>query len=238
MLASGLGHPEEAIPDMRRPDARSRNIRSPEGVLFRLQVSSYSIEPAVSSRSTNLFPKDAHRLTLAEEGIENGPKVPFVGFFLLLASFTEWLAGARGCPNRSSCWPAGKSEGKGPATDSGEPMALRARFDFGTLHLPNVPPVDGISLDLTSLDEVSQPVRCVAVQLVEVDHDARLSGKRGKPSLASLAYRSIRSSRPGSIPGGGIFAIAKSMPMGKPRSISSWQSRQIRRPTCRAFRHR
>jgi hypothetical protein len=44
----GVGHPEQPLADVRRADARSRKISSPDGVALRLQVSVYSGEPAVS----------------------------------------------------------------------------------------------------------------------------------------------------------------------------------------------
>jgi hypothetical protein len=72
----GVGHPEQPLPDVRRADARSRQIRSPEGVALRLQVSPYSIEPFVSKFACNLLPKEAVRATLADEGGQNRPKVP------------------------------------------------------------------------------------------------------------------------------------------------------------------
>lgn len=70
---------------MRRPRACSRQIRSPEGVARRFQVSTHSIEPLVSSTACNLFPKDAVRETLADEGSENRPEVARVFFALAFA---------------------------------------------------------------------------------------------------------------------------------------------------------
>jgi hypothetical protein len=61
LLALGLGHEPESLPDMRSPDARSRDTDCPEGVTFTFQVILNKVEPAVVNRCINLFTKDDWR---------------------------------------------------------------------------------------------------------------------------------------------------------------------------------
>jgi hypothetical protein len=48
-LASGVGHPEKALSDVRRPRARSAQIGGPDCISHTFQVSTYSGEPFASS---------------------------------------------------------------------------------------------------------------------------------------------------------------------------------------------
>src|SRR5690606_30346224 len=48
-FATGVGHPEKPLPDVRRADARSAQIGGPDGISHCFQVSSYSGEPFTSS---------------------------------------------------------------------------------------------------------------------------------------------------------------------------------------------
>jgi hypothetical protein len=41
-LASGVGHPPQSLPDVRRADARSANIGGPAGISQVFQISAYS----------------------------------------------------------------------------------------------------------------------------------------------------------------------------------------------------
>jgi hypothetical protein len=69
--ALGVGQPdgteEQTLPDVRRPDARSAQIRSPDGVALSFQVSANSVEPREAVRARNLLPKDDDRRALADE---------------------------------------------------------------------------------------------------------------------------------------------------------------------------
>tara|TARA_Y100000310_G_scaffold266349_1_gene277811 strand:- start:219 stop:464 length:246 start_codon:yes stop_codon:yes gene_type:complete len=44
-LASGVAHPEQPLSDLRRADARSRQIARCDGVTKLLQIKAYSLEP-------------------------------------------------------------------------------------------------------------------------------------------------------------------------------------------------
>jgi hypothetical protein len=142
---------------MRRADARSRKIRSPEGVAFRLQVSAYSIEPAQSVSAANLFPKEAVRATLADEGKPCRPEMAFVRFSRSLARCREGLAGARACPNRPICWPAGELQGVVPSSDSGEEMAAGKAFEVFCFDIDNAPFVNGPWSNKVSGNQLTEP---------------------------------------------------------------------------------
>jgi len=62
-----VGHEVNPLPDVRRPDAASREIDRPAGVVHLLHFSEKSIEPTDSNRRTNLFSKDDCRAALADE---------------------------------------------------------------------------------------------------------------------------------------------------------------------------
>jgi hypothetical protein len=58
----GVGHPdgteEQPLSDVRSPDARSAQIRSPDGVALSFQVSANNVEPREASPARNLLSKD------------------------------------------------------------------------------------------------------------------------------------------------------------------------------------
>jgi len=56
--ATGVGHPEKSLPDVRSALARSAQIGGPESISHRLHVSAYSGEPFTSVLDRNLFSKD------------------------------------------------------------------------------------------------------------------------------------------------------------------------------------
>jgi len=58
---------------MRRTEARSANIRRPNGVTRSFQVSLYKVEPSKSVLARNLLAKHDVRLALADEVIERWP---------------------------------------------------------------------------------------------------------------------------------------------------------------------
>jgi hypothetical protein len=53
-----VGHPVEALSDVRRADARSAQICRPDGVARRFKVSLYKVEPHEAVRACNLLAKD------------------------------------------------------------------------------------------------------------------------------------------------------------------------------------
>jgi hypothetical protein len=103
-----VGHPVKSLPDMRRTDARSAQIGTPDSISQRFQVSAYSGEPYAAILACNLLSKDNWRAALFNEASHLGPKVSFVGLSLALSCCAKGLAGAATSPNRDTCGPSGE----------------------------------------------------------------------------------------------------------------------------------
>jgi hypothetical protein len=78
--------------------------------------------------------------------------VTFVFISKLFSSGAKGLAGARSCPNRSSCRPSGELKCKRPSADAGEEVTLGILgefmwFDFGYAALIHDPIGDVALLD-------------------------------------------------------------------------------------------
>lgn len=115
---------------MRRADARSAQIRGPDGIAQSFQVCTYSGEPFASKFARNLFAKRDCSFAEGDKIPEDGPEMARVGFARLPARATEGLAGTGAGPNRSGVWPAGQAQGETPPSDSGEEMLLCESGDF------------------------------------------------------------------------------------------------------------
>ena len=63
----GVGHEEQSLSDVRRTDARSAEIDSPDGVVRCFQVSVNKVEPTEAVLARNLFSKHRCRLALPDE---------------------------------------------------------------------------------------------------------------------------------------------------------------------------
>ena len=109
---------------MRRPDARSAQIGTPEGISQCLHVSLYSGEPRPASLASNLFAKDDWREALANEAAHFGPEVSGVVRSGTFAGDGEGLARTTSGPNRFLCWPSGELEGMAPSSYACEKMNL------------------------------------------------------------------------------------------------------------------
>lgn len=90
----GVGHPEEALSDVRCPDAVCAQYSRPDRVAIRFQVCRYSIEPVEANRLRNLFPKDSLRMELGDKPTKDGPEVAIIACAFSLACGAEWLAWA------------------------------------------------------------------------------------------------------------------------------------------------
>ena len=119
-----FGNKPQSLPDVRRPDARSRQTDRPDGVAFSFQVIRNKVEPPVGHRAFNLLTKDDWRAALADELIPRRPKMAGIGAASLGASGREGLAGTRACPNRSVIGPSRESESVTPTADPGKEVAL------------------------------------------------------------------------------------------------------------------
>jgi len=108
---AGVAHPVQSLSDMRRADARSAQIRRPDGVTRSFQVSENNVEPLEASWARNLLSNDDCRAELADESEELGPEVPRVLELRLLAGRGEGLAGTRAGDDRAVVGPPRPAEG-------------------------------------------------------------------------------------------------------------------------------
>jgi len=81
---------------------------------------------------------------------------------------TEWLTGARACPNRSVVGPPGETEGEAPAPDAREEMALGVAAEIVGSHVNNASLVNVAWRDVSGVDEVAEPLGGIGVNLVVV----------------------------------------------------------------------
>jgi len=107
---------------MRRADARSRQIGTPDGISQVLQVSAYSGEPFTSILARNLLSKDRWRAALGDECVKSGPEVSAIGMTKPASCARKRLTGTACCPDFAT--PSGKPESVRPAADTGEEMAF------------------------------------------------------------------------------------------------------------------
>jgi len=138
-LAFGVGHPEKALPDVWRADARSAQIGGPDGISQVFQVSTNSGEPFAAKRARNLLSKDRCRAALGDEAVKSGPEVAFVGMALALSRARKRLTGTGACPDWTVVVPSGKAERQGPSANSGEEMALSVFLDIVDLDISDAP---------------------------------------------------------------------------------------------------
>jgi hypothetical protein len=107
--AFGDGHEVKPLPDVRRTDARSAQIRRPDGVTRTFQVSLNKVEPLESVRVRNLLTKNDCRPALLNESEPGGPEVSVIVEAFLAAGSRERLTRARTCPHRQIVGPASEA---------------------------------------------------------------------------------------------------------------------------------
>lgn len=93
----------------------------------------------------------------------------------LLTGRAERLAGATACPKRSVGWISGELHGERPSADSGEEVAVPELSQIVGGDVGDTPGVDDARPEKLSADEVSEPLRCVFIVLVEVVHHSQCS---------------------------------------------------------------
>jgi hypothetical protein len=149
-FTTGVGHgPEvEPLPDVRSTDARSAQIRRPDGVTRSFQVSRYSVEPIEAVRTRNLFAKDDWRAALPNEAEPFRPEVSSIGGAFFLASGGERLARTGASPHRHVVRPPGQTQCMGPDSDTGEGVELVVAFDVVGLELDYRPCIDPAAGDV------------------------------------------------------------------------------------------
>jgi hypothetical protein len=107
----------------------SRDIDRPAGVAFTFQISAYSVEPTVASRSRNLFSHNDRGPAGTDEAKEVGPQVPRIVRTSAPARDREGLTRARPGPERPTVRPAGEPGGDRPESATCEQVDLRVSGD-------------------------------------------------------------------------------------------------------------
>ena len=162
----GVGHKPITIPKVVRTRASGLDRKAPHGVIQRLQITVDKGDPL--SRVRNLLSKDCWRIPLGDESTPNGPEVARIFKAFLATGDGEWLAGARACPNRSVIGPAGEAEGKAPASEAGEEMALRIAPEVIGADISDASLVNVAGSDDAGRDEIAEPGDCIRFDLVVV----------------------------------------------------------------------
>ena len=188
--ATGVGHPVQPLPDVRRADARSAYINRPAGVIRCFQIMRYSIPPPQGSRACNLFAKDRARAALADEPEEHGPQVPVVGFRESLAGVGKWLAGAGTRPDGPVVGPSSQAKGKRPAPDPGEEVALDVSGELAGVDVCDASFVNSSMSYVSFFHERPQHMDLGRVELVVVGGHCASSNSAGAGWAYSLLARS------------------------------------------------
>lgn len=177
-------NPPEALPDVRRAEARSAGIRRPDGVARSFQVSVYKVEPSEAVLARNLLAKDDVRAALLDEMMERGPKVPLVIEPAAFACRAERLAGAGAGPDRAVVSPSSKAQGVRPDSNASEGVELGEAGDVVGFKVTDVSFVHDARRDVAGADELAQPGGRVLVDFVVK------SGHRRRPSICANAMGS------------------------------------------------
>jgi hypothetical protein len=191
MLAVGVAHEVHPLSDVRRTEARSAEIDSPDGVVRCFQVSVNKVEPTKSVFARNLLAKDNDGAALADEVVPGWPQVPLVSKPSAFACRAERLARTGTCPNRSVVRPPGATKRVAPDADAGEEVALGEAVEVARVNVLDASLVDDSIGDESSTDEFSEPVRSILVLLVEVGCHA------ATPSKSPTTSASTRTRTPG-----------------------------------------
>ncbi len=192
--AAGVGHPVEAVSDVRCADARSRERDRPDGVTQVFQVIRYKVDPSVCVAACNLLSKDRCRLTLLDEVVPVRPEVPLVIKPSSFACRGERLARTGASPNRSIVAPSGRPKGVGPHSNAGEEMALGEASQVAGENILDAPFIHDAGRDEPGVDQVAQPLRGIGVDLVVVRGHGDLSPSSRLEAARTMALLEIDNS--------------------------------------------
>lgn len=175
MVLLGVGHPVQSLTDVRRTEARRAGINRPCGVTLCLQVREYKVDPSESVFACNLFAKNDDRFALFDEVVECWPQVPLVIKPSAFACRAERLARAGTSPNRSVVTPPGLSQCVAPHSAAGKKVALGKSAQVAGVHIFNAPFINDTWRNMSGINQVTQPLRCVRVYFVVIGGHTPLS---------------------------------------------------------------
>ena len=194
--ALGVGHEEKPLTYVRGTGARSAQIRRPDCVRRRFQVSRNVVKPCHSVPARNLLSKDDWRAALSDEPKPRRPEMTDIVKPRAFPGCAEGLAGTRARPNRST--PPGELEGVGPSPDPGEEVALLVSGEVCGLDELDVSLVNVTGWDETVCDELTEPCGSEGVVFVVVrthSADRRTKQPTMSPRITARSTRSRRASR-------------------------------------------
>ena len=148
-----MGHEEQPLSCVRRPDARSAQIRRPDGVTASFQVSENNVEPSEPIATRNLLSKDDWREALSDECEPCRPKMSRVENSSPLARVRERLTRATSGPDVGIIGGPGKSERLRPPADAGKEMPLSRSSDVCRGEIGDGAAVDSSGRDVAMGDE-------------------------------------------------------------------------------------
>ena len=113
-----------------------------------------------------MLAKDNWRATLADEPEPGRPEVALVGKTTSASCDTEGLARAAPGPNWEVIWPRCERERSRPATDPGKGVEGPDTGEVPAPQLSDVSIIDSSIAQMSSLNEVSEPLDGVWLELV------------------------------------------------------------------------
>jgi hypothetical protein len=161
-----VGHEEQPLPCVGRADARSAQIRRPDGVTASLQVSENNVEPPEAILARNLLSKEDWRATLLDECEPCWPKMSRVENSAPLARIAERLAGARSGPDVGVIGDPCESQRGGPSADPSEEVPLSRPCNVCCGEVVDGSAIDSSGGDVVMGDETLQPVGDEGVVIV------------------------------------------------------------------------
>jgi hypothetical protein len=154
------------LPEVRRTDPRSAQIRRRAGVTRSFQVSENSVEPIEASRTRNLLSNDDWRHTLADEPKPLWPQMALVARAFAAPRLRERLARTGSCPEGGVVGPSCGSGSGRPDGNSGKEVGLSCISYILGGQLGDRARVDDAMRYVVGGNEIANPSRGELVDLV------------------------------------------------------------------------
>mgnify|MGYP003341845860 FL=1 len=209
LCATGVGHEVQSLSDVRRADARSAEIKSPEGVTRCFHVRLNKVEPTEAVLARNLLSKDCWRAALANEVKPRWPEVPLIINPCSFACRAERLARTGSGPDGAVIGPSGSTQGVGPDADPCEEVALSKFKKFIWYDIFNAPFIDFARRDVALFDKFAQPCSRLGVVFIIIRRHS-ITPMFFSPSRARVMYL-LKSTSPGNVAGSVITGRAPSV---------------------------